>query len=501
MALDPSILQNAPQLLASIRAEAARRSLKAFVHQAWPVVEPGTKLVWGWSMDAIVDHLEAVVRRDIPRLVINVPPGFSKSKLTRVMTPAWVWTHSPFEKFLSASYALDLTIRDNLETRRIVASDWYRDTFGLEIAEDDGGKTGFSLSSLGSLKAVTVGGRTTGFRGDIFIVDDPINVQDGNSAVKRAEALEWFREAAQNRINSPTDSGIIVIMQRVHEEDVSALAKEMGYESLTIPMRWDESFRRTTSIGWTDPRTEDGELAFPERFPKEWVDNIEKIMGSYAFSSQYQQDPVPRKGAFFAVEQITLIDELPDDEDFVRVRGWDLAASIGKGAHTAGVSMFYGRKSHRFFVTDVRRGQWGAGQVRDEIDLAASDDGHATRIVLPQDPGQAGKAQVDDLVARLAGYDVRAERQSGDKETRAHPLSAQIERGNVYVLRRAWTQAYIDELRTFPVGKYKDQVDASASAFNMLAAMVRTRKRTLELVVEGERAENWAQMPGRAING
>ena len=500
MTLDPGFFSHAPEMLQKIRAEQARRSLKAFTHQAWPVVEPGTRLIWGWSMDAITEHLEAVVRRDIKRLVINVPPGMSKSKLTRVMTPAWVWTSDPYAKILSASYALDLTIRDNLETRRIVTSDWYKDTFGLEIAEDDGGKTGFSLSSFGSLKAVTVGGKTTGFRGDIFIIDDPINVLDANSAVRRAEALEWFREAAQNRINSATESAIVVIMQRVHEEDVAALAKDMGYEHLTIPMRWDESFRHTTSIGWTDPRTQDGELTFPERFPKEWVDRTEKDVGAYAFAAQYQQDPVPRKGAFFAVDHIHLIDELPEDEDFVAVRAWDLAASVGKGAHTAGVQMLWGRKSQRFYVADVRRGQWGAGQVRDEIDKAATDDGQLTRIVLPQDPGQAGKAQVDDLVARLAGYDVRAERQSGDKETRAHPLSAQIERGNVYVLKRAWTRDFLDELRTFPVGKYKDQVDAAASAFNMLAAMTRHRKRTLRLVVGGERAENWSRPPGMAAN-
>jgi predicted phage terminase large subunit-like protein len=500
MNLDPSIFQHAPTILSKLRAESARRSLKAFVEQAWPVIEPGTPLIWGWSMDAICEHLEAVNKRDIKRLVINVPPGMSKSRLTRVSYPCWAWTTDPYHKFLSASYALDLTIRDNLDARRIVTSDWYRNTFGIDIAEDDAGKTGFSLSTYGSMKAVTVGGKTTGFRGDTFIIDDPINVQDANSVVKRAEALEWFREAAQNRINSATQSAIVVIMQRVHEEDVAALAREMGYEHLTIPMRWDEQFRHTTSIGWTDPRTEEGELAFPERFPKEWVDRTEKDMGPYAFAAQYQQTPVPRKGAFFAVEAVDLVDDLPD-EDFIAVRAWDLAASAGKGAHTAGVHMLWGRKSQKFYVADVRRGQWGAGQVRDEIDAAATDDGHATRIVLPQDPGQAGKAQVEDLVARLAGFDVRAERQSGDKETRANPFAAQVERGNVVVLRRAWTRAYLDELRTFPVGKYKDQVDASASALNMLASMTRARKRNLRLVVGGEREPNFAASLGIAANG
>jgi len=498
--LDPALLQHAPQLLAKVRAEAARRSLKAFVQQAWPVVEPGTPLVWGWSMDAIVEHLEAVSRRDIKRLVINVPPGASKSKLTRVMLPVWSWTHDPYHKFLSASYALDLTIRDNLDARRIVTSDWYQDTFNLRIAEDDGGKTGFSLDTLGSLKAVTVGGKTTGFRGDTFIIDDPINVQDANSPVRRAEALEWFREAAQNRINSAADSAIIVIMQRVHEEDVTALAKEIGYESLVIPMRWDEQFRHTTSIGWTDPRTQEGELMFPERFPKDWVDQTEQNMGPYAFAAQYQQTPVPRKGAMFQIERLHLIDKLPD-EPYITVRAWDLAGTAGAGAFTVGVRMRYGRESRKFYIDHIARAQLSSGAVRDLILNTAIEDGTECKIVLPKDPGQAGVAQIEDLTALLAGFNVKAEAQSGSKEMRAEPFAAQIENGHVCTVQDTWTKAFVEEARFFPKGKYVDQIDAASSAFNALAPLARAKKRVLSLVVGGEREQNWATTPGRAANG
>ena len=493
--IDPSFIQNAPTLLAKMKAEAARRSLKAFVEQAWPVIEPGTPLVWGWSMDAIVEHLEAVAKRDIKRLVINVPPGASKSRLTRVMAPAWTWTHSPYHKFLSASYALDLTIRDNLDARRIVTSEWYQNTFGLSIAEDDGGKTGFSLASLGSLKAVTVGGKTTGFRGDTFIIDDPINVQDANSPVKRAEALEWFAEAAQNRINSAATSAIIVIMQRVHEEDVTALALEMGYEHLCIPMRWDESMRKTTSIGWTDPRKQDGELMFPERFPEDWLASTEKNMGPYAFAAQYQQTPVPRKGAMFAVDRLTLLDALPD-EPFITIRAWDLAGTEGAGAYTVGVRMRYGRESRKFYVDDVRRAQLSSGAVRDMILNTAIEDGTECKIILPKDPGQAGVAQVADLTALLAGYNVTAETQSGSKEVRAEPFAGHIENGHVCVVQAVWTKPFVEELRFFPKGKYRDQVDAASSAFNALAPLSRARKRTLTLVAGGERQTNWASGPG-----
>lgn len=500
MTIDPALLQHAPQLLAKVRAEAARRSFKEFVKQAWPVIEPGTPLIWGWSMDAVIEHLEAVVRRDIKRLVITVPPGASKSKLTRVLLPPWQWISDPYHKFLSASYALDLTIRDNLETRRVITSEWYGDTFNLKIAEDDGGKTGFSLDTFGSLKAVTVGGKTTGFRGDTFVIDDPINVQDANSPVKRAEALEWFAEAAQSRINSAANSAVVVIMQRVHEQDVAALALEMGYEHLCIPMRWDETYRRTTSIGWTDPRQNEGELMFPERFPKDWVDQTEKNMGPYAFASQYQQTPVPRKGAMFQVERLNIIDKLPD-EPFISVRAWDLAGTAGAGAFTVGVRMRYGRESRKFYIDHIARAQLSSGAVRDLILNTAIEDGVETRISLPKDPGQAGVAQIEDLTALLAGFNVKAEAQSGSKEMRAEPFAAQMENGHICVVQDVWTKAFIEEARFFPKGRYMDQIDAASSAFNMLAPISRSKRRVLSLVVGGERQENWTSTPGKAANG
>jgi predicted phage terminase large subunit-like protein len=293
---------------------------------------------------------------------------------------------------------------------------------------------------------------------------------------------------------------VIVIMQRVHEDDVAARALEMGYEHLNIPMRWDESQRKTTSIGWTDPRTKDGELAFPKRFPKEWVDQTEKNMGPYAFASQYQQTPVPRKGAMFQVDRLPILDALPD-EPFITVRAWDLAGTEGAGAFTVGVRMRYGRTSRKFYIDHVARAQLSSGAVRDLILQTAEADGTDAKIILPKDPGQAGVAQMDDLTALLAGFNVSPERQSGSKELRAEPLASQIENGHVAVLKDVWTKDLIEELRFFPKSKFRDQVDATASAFNALAPITRSKKRTLNLVVGGEKQANWVNMSGSAANG
>jgi predicted phage terminase large subunit-like protein len=491
MLLTPEqIREVGPEALQKIRAELAKRSLKEFVHQAWPIVEPGTPLVWGWPMDAICEHLEAVSNGEIKRLLITVPPGTSKSRLTRVFYPCFQWVREPHHRFISASYQLDLTVRDNLDARRIVSSSWYGENFGISLAEDDGGKVGFSLNTLGSLKALTVGGKTTGFRGDTFLVDDPLNVQDGNSDLRRSEANEWFREAAQSRLNDVNKSSIIVIMQRIHQEDVAAVAMEMGYEHLNIPMRWDETMRKTTSIGWTDPRAKEGELMWPERFPKWWVDQQEDPetgMGPYAFAAQMQQTPVPRKGGLIQVESLKYVDELPQ-EPFIKVRAWDLAGSEGKGAYTVGVLMCYGQESRQFYIADVIRKQ--VGSARELIERTAEADGITTKIVLPQDPGAAGKVVVNELRAMLAGFNTRAEAQSGDKATRARPFADQVEIGRVTVVKSGWTKDYVEELRFFPRGKFKDQVDATASAFNELAPLTRKNSKAPMLSVVGERHEN-----------
>ena len=502
MALDPKLLENLPEILGRVRAEQAKRSFKEFVHQAWHIVEPGTPLIWGWVMDALCDHLQAVAEGKIRRIVICVPPGTSKSRLTRVFWPAYIWTRMPHSAFISASYALDLTIRDNLAVRRLVESEWYKTTFGIEIAEDDGGKVGFSLNTSGSLKALTVGtGKTTGFRGDFFTIDDPLNVMDANSPVKRAEANEWFRSSAQSRLNNVSKSAIVLIMQRVAEDDVADVAIRMGYEKLIIPMVWDESYRATTSIGWTDPRTKEGELMFPERFPEEYVRTLpdpELGIGPYAYAAQYQQIPVPRTGALFLVDNIPLIEHLPED-DYITVRAWDLAGTEGAGAYTVGVRMRYGKNTRKFYIDDVQRAQLSSGKVRDLILSTAEDDGTDTRIVIPRDPGQAGVAQVDDLVALLAGYTVKSEIQSGKKEVRADPLASQVERGHLKVVKTTWTTALIEEMRFFPKGRFMDQVDAASSAFNHLAALTRQRRRVLQLIVDSERQTNYAT--GVAANG
>jgi len=488
------IAQYGPEALQKIRAELAKRSLLEFTRQAWPILEPGVAMKQGWALEAICEHLEAVIRGDIKRLVINIPPGASKSRLSRVMLPLYIWTHKPWARVIGASYALNLAERDNYYARTILQTEWYQKNFGVSISSEQGAKVNFDNTSMGGLRAISVGGATTGFRGDFLILDDAHNSSEGESDAKRSEAVQWFLETFQTRVNDLDNSPIVVVGQRIHEEDVYAAAIDLGYEHLNIPMEWDESMRKTTSIGWTDPRSQDGELMWPERFSKDAIERLKKAMGPYASAAQLQQTPVPRKGGLINVDNIKVLDELPD-EPFIAVRAWDLAASEGAGAFTVGLQMLYGQESDKFYIADVRRKQLGAGGVRQLILDTAEEDGVPTKIVLPQDPGQAGKALVEDMIAALTGYTAKAELQSGAKETRAAPLATQVDIGRVCVLNRTWTRPLLDELRFFPKGKFKDQVDAAASAFNALASLTRKKERKKPLLtVVGERQDNWAKL-------
>lgn len=478
-----------PEALQKVRAELARRSLLEFTRQAWPILEPGVAMKQGWALEAICEHLEAVIRGEIKRLVINIPPGASKSRLSRVMLPLYIWTQKPWARVIGASYALTLAERDNYYARTILQTDWYQQNFGVSISSEQGAKVNFDNTSMGGLRAISVGGATTGFRGDFLILDDAHNASEGESDAKRSDAVQWFLETFQTRVNDLDNSPIVVVGQRIHEEDVYSAALGLGYDHLNIPMEWEEDQRKTTSIGWTDPRTKEDDLMWPERFSADAVERLKKALGPYAASAQLQQRPVPRKGGLFQVENIRQIEELPDDT-FIAVRAWDLAGSEGKGAYTVGTKLLWGEKTQQFYVADVVRQQLGGGAVRELIQRVAEEDGVGTRIVIPKDPGQAGKVQTEDIIALLRGYSVKAETQSGSKELRAEPLASQVEICKVSVLKRVWTKAWLDELRFFPKSKFKDQVDATASAFNELSALTRRNRKVPQLVVVGERSEN-----------
>jgi hypothetical protein len=287
-----------PGLLIEIDAERAVRSLREFVRQAWPVVEPSTPFVPGFHIDAIIEHLEAVTHGQIRNLLINVPPRHMKSLLVSVFWPAWEWIVHPERRWLYSSYAASLSIRDSVKFRRLIESTWYQSRWGdrFDLTSDQNTKVRVDNSRSGYRIATSVGGSATGEGGDRIICDDPHNVQEVESDTVRKGTLDWFDIVMSTRVNDPKTSAMVVVMQRCHQQDLSGhLLEQGGWEHLCLPAEYEGATCKT-SIGFCDPRKEMGELLWKERYGTPEIEDLKRRLGSYAAAGQLQQRPSPLGG-------------------------------------------------------------------------------------------------------------------------------------------------------------------------------------------------------------
>jgi predicted phage terminase large subunit-like protein len=455
--------------LETIRKRCA--TLAGFVREAWHVLEPEAKYVHNWHIDAICQHLEAVTDGRINRLLVNVPPGSSKSLIVSVMWPAWEWGPCGRRslRYLATAFNEGPVKRDTRKSRDLIASEWYGRLWP-DVRLTRTAETSFANASTGTREGVPFGSLTSQ-RGDRLIIDDPHSTETAESDTERLNTTRKFREGAVNRLNDQEKSAIVVIMQRLHEQDISGVITSLGmdYVHLMLPMEFDPSRACETAIGFRDPRTDDGQLLDPSRFPRATVDKLERDMGSYAFSGQYQQSPTPRSGGMFQRGDFGIVDAVPAGGR--RVRAWDFAASQQKPGKqpdwTVGIRMLLVKDT--FYIEDVLRGRWSASDVETRLKNTASQDGQGITIRMPQDPGAAGKADSETKIKLLKGYPVIVKPISGDKATRARPASAQAEAGNVKLVRGAWNDTFLSEICSFPNGTFDDQLDAFADALNELA--------------------------------
>jgi len=280
------------------REQVRREGLAGFAKLAWNVLEPKTPLKWGWALDAICEHLEAVSSGEIIRLLMNVPPGMMKSYLTSVLWPSYEWgpLNQPHLQYLATSYSEPISTRDSRRMRNFIQSKWYQDRWPTTLVR--AGETSFENDDGGFRESMAFTS-LTGSRGDRVLVDDPHSTEGAESLAARKKTIRTWKESVPSRLNDPVLSAIVVIMQRLHMADVSGviLTDQPGeYVHLCLPMEYEIKIQVPNAIGYVDPRTEEGELLFPERFPQHVVDRDKGILGSVATAGQMQQRPVPREG-------------------------------------------------------------------------------------------------------------------------------------------------------------------------------------------------------------
>lgn len=466
----PSIEDLRDRLVRLKRQAEKRRllgSLKAFVERFWPKVEPEKALVWNWHLDELCEVLEAVSlgKEGFERVIFNVPPGTMKSLLISVFWPSWEWARRPQLRYFTASYSDHLTIRDNLRVRDIVSSAEYQTLFALRFKGDQNAKERFDTTNKGWRLASSVGGAGTGEHPDRIIIDDPTSAQGAKSDVKRQEANDWFDRTVSTR-GKTRGAVIVVVMQRLHEEDLTGhLLAKGGWLHIMLPMRYE-----TKRADPRDRRTEENELLWPTLFTERMVRELETDLGPYGSAGQLQQRPAPEGGGLFKKHWFEIVEALPVGARIRRrVRGWDTAGTENDGDYTAGV-LLAETPEGVIYVEDVVRDQLEAGP--DGVDLlilnTAKMDGRKVSVREEKEGGSAGKAVVASHAKLLRGHDYEGVLVSGDKVTRARPFRAQCAAGNVKLLRGAWNKAYLDELAGFPVGANDDQVDGSSCAYNAL---------------------------------
>jgi predicted phage terminase large subunit-like protein len=463
-----------------IRKALAEKSLADFIKQGWRNMDP-SNFISNWHIDAICEHLEAVSRGEIKRLIINVPPRHMKSLSVSVAWPAWTWAQAENKdmplmgahvRFLAASYAQSLSTRDNVKCRRLIQSQWYRDNWGdrFDLTGDQNTKIRFENDHQGYRIATSVDGTATGEGGDVIIVDDALSAGDAGSPVARNAVTEWWDGTMSTRLNDPKTGAFAIIMQRLHQNDLVGhiLDREPGdWTMLCLPARYESDHPHVYPL---DIRSQNGALLWPARMGETEVKKLETTLGSYGAAGQLQQRPAPREGGMFKRHWFKIVEAAPAGLRFVRA--WDLAASVPKVGsdpdYTVGLKMGKDAAGN-YWIVDVVRDRISALAVEQLMLSTATQDTISTTIKLSQDPGQAGKGQVQQQVRMLAGYTVKAAPETGSKEVRAEAFAAQCEAGNVSLVKGLWVPAFLDEIEVFPFGSHDDQVDTAANAFNELA--------------------------------
>lgn len=432
------------------------------------MLEPSAPFVPGMHVDAICLHLQALIEGRIQNLIINVPPGHAKSLLTCVFWPAWVWIDRPEVRFLFSSHRAELAIRDSLKCRSLIESDWYQVRFGnrFELRGDQNQKQRFENTCTG-YRVVTPVGTGTGERGDIIVVDDPTSVEQAESDAERKAANEWWSGTMSTRVNDLRTGHRVVIQQRLHEDDLTGhLLEKGGYDLLMLPEEFEPERVRSTSIGWSDLRTEPGQLLWPERIGNQELGTIKRDLGGYRYAGQYQQRPSPAGGGILkrwwfrywkprgielAPVSVRLADgnwqqvpavERPEEFD-QQWQSWDMAF---KDLDTSDyvVGQVWGAKGADRFLLDQWRERMSFLQTLEAVKALSEKWPMAVRKLIEDKAN--GSAVIASLQHEIQG--LIAVNPEGGKGARAHAASPLIEAGNVYLPHPATHHGWMPSWRS-----------------------------------------------------
>lgn len=472
----------------AIDRELAARSLRDYIEMSWPYIEPSQPFVGNWHLDAMCDVLEAAKRQELLRIVINVPPGVGKSNVCTILFPTWVWTDWPGAKIISASHGEDLATDFSLKSRGLLESYWWRARWGHQMTPTKAlWRNAHYTNKQGGMR-LAVGAETgvVGKHGHIQLADDPHKPQDVNKVANLSKGSldksgRWWSETMATRVVDRATAVRIIIMQRLHENDIAgrALADE-GYHHLCLPMEYVPKFCSMPTLERpedqpcpikhckashnldADPRTAPGELLDPERSPQKAVD-VQKIeLGSRGTASQLAQTPAPSDGLIFKQHHIRYWRKADLPRMTKLIQSWDMTFKETESGSWV-VGQIWGQALADYYLLDQIRARMGMSDTCKAVRALTLKWPKAHRKLVEAKAN--GEAVVDMLRKEITGF--KLVNPEGGKESRANAVEPMHDSGNVYIPHpeeAPWVPAYEEELLAFPVGAYDDQIDTMTQA-------------------------------------
>jgi predicted phage terminase large subunit-like protein len=437
--------------------------LAKFVRRFWPVLEPVTPLEWNWHLDLLCEHLTQAARGQCRRLIVNVPPRSMKSLLCTVLYPCWLWATGPERRFMFVSYADELSTDHSLFRRNVMNSPRFRQHWGgvVRFAKDQNLKTQYENTRQGVMFSTSISGAATGKGCDWLIVDDPQSARKAFSDAEREAVNRNFDLTFRSRLNNPTTGTIILVMQRLHEMDLTGhlLAKEPGaWTHINLAAEAERDERWVFPITGNVKERRAGELLWPSRLSREVLADLKTALGSWAYAGQYQQSPAPLEGGIIKRKWLKFYRELPGNRG-TWIQSWDCTFKDARDSDFV-VGQVWFQSGAEYYLVDQVRERMDFVRTRQAIQAMSRKYPQATAKLVENKAN--GPAVISSLRAEIDGIIPIEPRES--KQARAHAVSPLFNAGNVFLPEAPWTGDFIDELTKFPGSAHDDQVDACTQA-------------------------------------
>lgn len=444
-----------------------RNDLYTFTVRSFAHLNPGTLFKPNWHLELVAAAVQRALDRGVRRLIINIPPRYLKSLIASVAAPAFLLGRDPTRRILTVSYAQDLAFALAQQSRIIMSSPWYRATFRTRIADWKNAVGEYHTLEGGYRISNSVGGPLTGRGADTVVIDDPIKPEDALSETIRNAVNDWFGNTLVSRLDDKNSSVIILIMQRLHEDDlVGRILSQDKWEVISLPAiaEADEVFEIETPMGPRIFRRSAGGILHPEREDAETLARMRRDMGDYTFAAQYQQSPAPLGGGYIKEKWFQIYDSTRPPSFERIVQSWD-TANKPKEMNDYSAGTTWGISKGNAYLLDVFRERVDYPDLKRAV-KALNERFHPTKILIEDKASGTSLAQ-ELKYERM--WNVEAYVPKGDKTMRMMAQTPMIEAGRVYLPDKApWKDAYLHELLTFPKGRYDDQIDSTSQALEYI---------------------------------